>query len=65
MLGTPGRKNHQEEAHSFPMPGYMEKPGGLLHYQVLAPNLLGRCRPTGEQISGMRYPHSHSWDKSV
>jgi hypothetical protein len=23
-----------------------------------APNLLGRCRPTGEQISSMKYLHS-------
>jgi hypothetical protein len=52
-----------QPAHSFSMPHYKEKPGGLLHCQTLAPNLLGKCRPTGEQISGMWYPHSHPWDK--
>jgi hypothetical protein len=26
----------------------MEKPGGLLHHQMLVPNLLGRSRPPGE-----------------
>jgi hypothetical protein len=30
---------------------------------MLDPNLLGRCRPTVEQISGTWYSHSHSWDK--
>jgi hypothetical protein len=30
---------------------------------MLAPNLLGRCRPTGEQINSTWYFHSHSWDK--
>jgi hypothetical protein len=30
---------------------------------MLAPNLLSRCRPTGEQVSGMSYLHSYPWDK--
>jgi hypothetical protein len=36
---------------SFSMPHYTEKTGGLLHHQMPAHNLLGRCRPTVEQIS--------------
>jgi hypothetical protein len=28
-----------------------------------APNLLDRCRPTGEQISIMQYSHNHPWNK--
>jgi hypothetical protein len=52
-----------QHAHTFSMPRYTEKPGGLLHHQMLAPNLHGRSRPTGEQISGIQYPHSHTWDK--
>jgi hypothetical protein len=35
---------------SFSMPPYTEKTGGLQHHKTLAPNLLGRRRPTGEQI---------------
>jgi hypothetical protein len=59
------KKNHQEEQNSetqipqlvqsFSMPHYIEKTGGLPCSQMPAPNLLGRCRPTGEQISGMWY----------
>jgi hypothetical protein len=30
----------------------------------VSPNLLGRCRPTGEQISGVK-SHSHPWEKST
>jgi hypothetical protein len=26
-------------------------------------NLLGKCRPTGKQISGTQYSHSHPWHK--
>jgi hypothetical protein len=52
-----------QSVQSFSMPCYTEKPGGLPCHQMLAPNQLGRCRPTGEQISGMQYSHSHSWDK--
>jgi hypothetical protein len=68
-------KSHQEEQNSntpnpqpiqsFSMPHYTEKTGGLLHCQTPAPNLLGRCRPTGEQISSMWYSHSYPWDKST
>jgi hypothetical protein len=47
---------------SFSMAHYTEK-GGLLHHQMPAPNLLGKHRPTGEQISGMLYSHSYPWDK--
>jgi hypothetical protein len=36
----------------------VQKPGGLPHHQAVSPNLLGRCRPTGEQISGVK-SHSH------
>jgi hypothetical protein len=36
---------------SFSKPHYTEKIGGIQHCQTLALNLLGRCRPTGEQIS--------------
>jgi hypothetical protein len=42
------------------MPHYNKKPGGLPHHQMLAPNLLGRHRPTGEQISSTWYSYSHS-----
>jgi hypothetical protein len=35
----------------FSMQCYTEETGGLQHYQMPAPNLVGRCRPTGEQIS--------------
>jgi hypothetical protein len=52
-----------QPAHSLFPPRYTEKPGGLPHHQMLASNLPGRHRPTGEQISGMQYPHSHPWDK--
>jgi hypothetical protein len=38
---------------SFSTPHYIEKRGGLLCCQMLAPNLLGRHTPTGEQISSM------------
>jgi hypothetical protein len=44
-------------------PHHTEKPGGLLHCQMPASNLLGRHRPTGEQISSTWYSHSHPWDK--
>jgi hypothetical protein len=30
---------------------------------AMAPNLLGRHGPTGEQISSTQYSHSHLWDK--
>jgi hypothetical protein len=67
-------KNHKEEAklydtlnsqpvQSFSTPHYTEKTGGLPHHQTPAPNLLGRCRPTGEQISGTQYSHSYPWNK--
>jgi hypothetical protein len=52
-----------QATQSFSMPHYMEKKGGLLCHKTSAPNLLGRRRPTGEQISGMCYTHSHPWDK--
>jgi hypothetical protein len=47
-----------QSIQSFPKPRYTEKTGGLPHLQTPAPNLLGKCRPTGEQISGMWYSHS-------
>jgi hypothetical protein len=52
-----------QPTQSFSMPYYTEKPGVILHRQVPVPNLLGRCRPTGEQISCTGYSHSHPWDK--
>jgi hypothetical protein len=45
------------------MPHYTEKTGGLLCHQTLAPNLLERCIPTGEQVNGVQYSHSYPWDK--
>jgi hypothetical protein len=45
-----------QASHSFSMSHYTEKQGGLPHCQTLAPNLLERCRPTGEQISSLWYP---------
>jgi hypothetical protein len=48
---------------SFSMPHYTEKQGGILCRQTPTPNLLGRCKPIGEQISSMRYSYSHPWDK--
>jgi hypothetical protein len=41
---------------SFSTPHYTEKIGGLWLHKMPAPNLLGRCRPTGEQISNMHIP---------
>jgi hypothetical protein len=38
-----------QPSHGLSMPHYAEKQGGLLCYQMPAPNLLGRCRPTDEQ----------------
>jgi hypothetical protein len=49
-----------QPTQSFSMPHYNKKPGGLPHHQMLAPNLLGRHRPTGEQISSTWYSYSHS-----
>jgi hypothetical protein len=45
------------------MPHYTEITGGLLCCQMQSPNLLGKHRPTGEQISGMQNSHSYPWDK--
>jgi hypothetical protein len=52
-----------QHIQSFSTPHYTEKTGGLPRHQMLAPNLLGRYRPTGEQISSTWYSHSHPWDK--
>jgi hypothetical protein len=46
-----GSEEVRQPAQSFPTPCYPEKPAGLPHCQMPAPNLLGRHRPTGEQIS--------------
>jgi hypothetical protein len=54
---------NSQPMQSFSMPCYPEKTGGLPDHQLPAPNLLGRGRPTCEQISGMQYPHSLPWDK--
>jgi hypothetical protein len=43
----------------------MEKPGGLLCHQMPTPNLLGRHKTPGEQISGTQYSHRQPWDKSA
>jgi hypothetical protein len=70
---TVSRKKQEEEAklwHHKP-PAYTKllltmvhwENGGLWHCQTLAPNLLGRCRTTGEWISGMQYSHNYPWDK--
>jgi hypothetical protein len=48
---------------NFSMPHYTEKTGGLPYHQMPAPNLLGKHRPTGEQISSTWYSHSHFCDK--
>jgi hypothetical protein len=56
---------YSQPTHSFPMPLDTEKSGGLLHLQAPAPNLLGRCRPPGEQINSKWYPHNHPWDKAA
>jgi hypothetical protein len=61
--GKPPTPPKPQPTHNFPMPQYTEKPGDLPHRQTPATNLLGRRRPTGEQISGMQYSHSHPWDK--
>jgi hypothetical protein len=55
--------SHPQPAQSFSTPHYTENPGELPCHQTLAPNLLGKPRPTGEQISGMWYSHSHPWNK--
>jgi hypothetical protein len=54
---------NSQPIQSFSTPHYTEKPGRLPCHQTPAPNLLGRCRPTGEQISSTWYSHSHPWDK--
>jgi hypothetical protein len=41
---------------SFSTPHYTEKTGGFLLLQTTAPNLLGRCRPTGEQQASCGIP---------
>jgi hypothetical protein len=47
-----------QPTQSFSMPHYTEKPGGLLHHQTPLPNMLGRSRAIGKQIS-------HPWGKSA
>jgi hypothetical protein len=42
---------NSQPVQSFSVPHYTEKTGGLLHCQMLTPNLLGKCKPTDEQIS--------------
>jgi hypothetical protein len=61
LAGKPQRRGktltppHSQPAHSIPTPHQTEKPGGLLHLQTPAPNLLGRHRTPDEQISDMQY----------
>jgi hypothetical protein len=52
-----------QSAQSFSTLCYIEKTGGLLCHQTLAPDLLERSRLRGEQISGMQYSQSYLWDK--
>jgi hypothetical protein len=52
-----------QSVQSFSMPCHTEKTGGLPHCQMPAPYLLGRCRQTGEQVSGTWYSHSYPWDE--
>jgi hypothetical protein len=52
-----------QPTQSFSTPRYTEKPGGLPCHQMPTPNLLGRRRLTGEQISGTWYSYSHLWNK--
>jgi hypothetical protein len=52
-----------QPVQDFSTPHYTEKTGGLPCHQKPAPNLLERCRPTGKQIRGILYSHSHCWDK--
>jgi hypothetical protein len=65
------KKNQKDDTlklqpiQSFSMPHYTEKTGGLPCRQMLASNLLGSCRKTSEQISGMQYFHSYPWDKQA
>jgi hypothetical protein len=59
------KRKMKKKKKSFSMPHYTEKTGGLPHHQMLAPNLLGKCRLTGEQISNMQYIQSYPWDKSA
>jgi hypothetical protein len=54
---TKKRQNSDTQpAYSFPTPKDTEKPAGLLLCQAPAPDLLGRCRPSGEQKSSTQYP---------
>jgi hypothetical protein len=70
---TLGRKNHQQSKLQHPEPPTHTKIlHSVLHWENRrapalpdSPNLLGRCRPTGEQISGTWYSHSYSWEKSA
>jgi hypothetical protein len=52
-----------QPVQSFATPHYTEKTGELPCHQMPASNLLGRCRPIGEQISGMWCAHSYPCDK--
>jgi hypothetical protein len=54
---------NSQPIQSFSMPHCTKKTGGLPCCQMQAPNLPGRNRPTGEQISSMWCSHSHPWDK--
>jgi hypothetical protein len=48
----------------FSTPCYIEKTGGLPCCQTPpAPNVLGRCGPTGERISTTWYSHSHPLER--
>jgi hypothetical protein len=40
---------NSQPVKSFSTARYTEKTGGLPHRQTPAPNLLGRCRPTGDE----------------
>jgi hypothetical protein len=48
---------------NYSTPHQTEKTVGFPRHQMPAPNLLGRCRSTGEQISSTRYSHSYPWNK--
>jgi hypothetical protein len=41
-----------QPVQSFSTSSDTKKTGGLPHFQMLAPNLLRRPRPTGDQING-------------
>jgi hypothetical protein len=53
-----------QNSNTSELPACTQLPHAMIYRGTRRPSaLLGRYRPTGEQISGMQYSHSHPWDK--